>query len=226
MSDLRARYSALPPIVKNLIIINAIMLLGTTVLQKSNIIDLDGVLGLFYWRSPFFRIWQPITHLFMHGGFMHLAFNMFALWMFGSTLEQLWGPKKFLIFYLICGLGAAACHMAWLAFEIEPLINQYGIAAVTASGHLSIPTVGASGAVFGLLFAMGYLFPNIQMMFIFPPVPIKLKYFVAIYAAIELFSGISNGAGDNVAHFAHLGGMVFAFILLKFWLRARPNQFR
>jgi membrane associated rhomboid family serine protease len=215
MIELRPqRFQVLPLIVKNLIIINAIFLLLDTALERYGI-NLSQYLGLHYWSSQFFAPWQLITHLFMHGNFGHLFFNMFALWMFGSIIENIWGPKRFLIFYFVCGLGAALCHLSVLGFEFgafEP--NSRSVFA----GIMDQATVGASGAVFGVLFAYGFLFPNTEL-YIYFLFPIKAKYFVALYAAIELFSGFNNSAGDNVAHFAHLGGMLFAFILLKYWQR-------
>lgn len=185
--------------VKNLIIINVVLFLLKLVVSSMGI-DLDRMLGLNY-NLPTFKWYQFISYMFMHGDFMHLLFNMFALWMFGAAIENAVGPKRFLIFYLICGLGAAALHI--------------GALHLMHSDPRSI-MVGASGSVFGLLFAFGYLFPN-SMIYIYFLFPIKAKYFVAIYAAIELWMGLKNSVGDNVAHFAHLGGMVIAFILLKYW---------
>lgn len=163
--------------------------------------------ALFYPESPFFKPWQLVTHMFMHGGFSHIFFNMFALWMFGSIIEQRFGAKRFLIYYFICGLGAAACHMA----------VQYYLFHVQGDAQVPfIPTVGASGAVYGLLFAFGYLFPN-AVLHLYFAIPVKAKYVVIGLAAIGLFSGISNNPGDNVAHFAHLGGMLAGFIVFKAW---------
>ncbi|MBA3829970.1 MAG: rhomboid family intramembrane serine protease [Taibaiella sp.] len=268
---------ALPPVVKNLIIINTLMVLIQYVLGKQGI-DLADTLGLHYWKSPLFKWWQPFTHMFMHGSYNdvsqtleHLFFNMFALWMFGRILENYWGAQRFLFFYLVCGLGAAFCHLAVMgyhfhtleqAFQVyqqSPTLDHYNL-FITQHNMESIPkfievhsvwqndpssvlqsnesiywihkymlelyneaTVGASGAVFGVLFAFGYLFPN-ALLYFFALVPIKAKWAVTIYAAIELFSGIRNSAGDNVAHFAHLGGMLFAFLLLKIWSNKSRNR--
>jgi len=174
----------------------------------------------------------------MHANISHLLFNMFALWMFGNVIENVLGTQKFIIFYLICGLGAAVCHMLvfnWenAAFFTEfnkltngqqiQYINQTMVAEL--SNPATVPMVGASGAIFGLLFAFGYLFPNL-MIYIYFLFPLKAKYFVAIYAVIELFAGIRSSPTDNVAHFAHLGGMLFAFLLLKMWKMSSRNMYR
>jgi len=233
-------FQILPPVIKNLLIINVLVFAAKIVLYKANIINLDYYFALFHWNSPLFKIWQPITHIFMHGSFTHLLFNMFALWMFGSVIENTLGSKRFLIFYFICGLGAALCHL--LVFNFENASNiawftqlpkdeqiQAIIQAIdTNKGDprilpMIIPMVGASGAIFGLLFAFGYLFPNTLIYFYFL-IPIRAKYFVALYALLELGLGIGNNPGDNVAHFAHLGGMLFAFILFRIW-RIRSNKY-
>ncbi len=192
----------IPYVTKNLLIINLICWLLDVVLGKAGI-DLAYVFGLSFVASPIFHFWQPFTYMFMHAGFSHLFFNMFALWMFGSTLEQYWGSKRYLIYYLVTGVGAGIMQeLVWW------LTGQY----------LGL-TVGASGAVFGLLLAFGWLFPE-QRMFIFPfPFPIRARIFVLGYAAIELFAGVANSSGDNVAHFAHLGGMLFGIILILWWKR-------
>jgi len=237
MNNFRPSINAIPPVVKNLIIINAIMLLATYVLQLRGF-DLTKILGLHYFASPDFRPYQLVTHMFMHGGLMHLVFNMFALWMFGRVLENVWGPKRFFIYYFATGLGAAVFYtfvnfieFQYIASRMSPENVQMVMAngaEVLSSGRnytelagklnllLNVPTVGASGAVFGILLGFGMLFPNTELMLLFPPIPIKAKYFVLGYGAIELFSGIAN-TGDNVAHFAHLGGMIFGFILIKYW---------
>lgn len=240
MQNFRPSINAIPPVVKNLIIINVIMLLATYVLEMRGI-DLTNILGLHYIQSPEFKPYQLVTHMFMHGGFMHLAFNMFALWMFGRVLESVWGPKRFFIFYFVTGLGAAVFYslvnfieFQYIAAKMTPedvqrVLNQG--AEIFSQGKnftdplagklnliLNIPTVGASGAVFGILLGFGMLFPNTELMLLFPPIPIKAKYFVAGYGAIELFSGITN-TGGNIAHFAHLGGMLFGFIMIKYWNR-------
>lgn len=200
-------FQILPPVVKSLIIINVIVFLGVNFTGERMEYFFTEHLALFYWRSPFFKPWQFVTHMFMHGNFMHLFFNMFALWMFGNTLENVMGSRKFLIFYFVCGIGAAICYLAVMSL---------------GTPDLGMPMVGASGAIYGLLFAFGYLFPNL-MIYIYFLFPLKAKYFVALYAALELISGLRNNPADNVAHFAHLGGMLFAFILLKIWSMSGRN---
>jgi membrane associated rhomboid family serine protease len=286
MTDFRpSRFQILPVVVKNLIIINTLIMLAQFILERAGI-DITDYLGLHYWRSYYFRPWQFLTHMFMHGNFTHLFLNMFALWMFGSILENVWGPKRFIMFYLICGVGAAVLHMsvvayefrmienAYMAFQQNPTLDQFDLffkqhangapnpdivnrinrifndwsnmpSADMSSEAVSVinqylngyningrhfdgiydqATVGASGAVFGILFAFGYLFPN-TLLYVYFLVPIKAKYMVAIYAAFELFAGFQNSAGDNVAHFAHLGGMLVGFILLKIWNRTNRKHF-
>ncbi|HEX4886785.1 MAG TPA: rhomboid family intramembrane serine protease [Luteibaculaceae bacterium] len=176
---------------------------------------LDLIAGLFLPLSENFRPWQIVTHMFMHGDFFHLLFNMYALWMFGSTLEQVWGARKFLIFYFVCGLGAALTYTLVRMYELQ------GADEAVACVANAIPVLGASGAVFGVLLGFGMLFPNTELMLLFFPIPIKAKYFVLGYGAIELYTGLKHTPGDNVAHFAHLGGMIFAFILIKVWSNNR-----
>lgn len=244
MSNFRPNTNAIPPVVKNLIIINVIMLLATYVLSLRGF-DLANILGLHYFKSPDFEPYQLITHMFMHGGFLHLLFNMFALWMFGRVLENVWGPKRFFIFYFVTGLGAAIFYsfvnyieFQYIASKLTPevvqdimahgadILNQgqnYVGQAGKLNSILNVPTVGASGAVFGILLGFGMLFPNTELMLLFPPIPIKAKYFVAGYGAIELYSGLTN-SGGNIAHFAHLGGMLFGFIMIKYW-NSHTNNF-
>jgi len=243
MQNFRPSINTIPPVVKNLIIINVLMLAATYILEMKGI-DLTNTLGLHYIQSPDFKPYQLVTHMFMHGGFMHLAFNMFALWMFGRVLESVWGPKRFFIYYFVTGLGAAALHtfvnymeFQYYAAKISPQdvqavfsqgaeLLQQGQNWVGPAGKLNMilntPTVGASGAVFGILLGFGMLFPNTELMLLFPPIQIKAKYFVAGYGAIELFSGIT-GMGANIAHFAHLGGMLFGFFLIRYWNRNTKN---
>lgn len=217
-------FSILPPVIKNLIIINVILFLLKWVLEGVNF-DLDLLLGLFYWESPYFRFWQPLTHIFMHADFTHLLFNMFALWMFGSTIENVLGTKKFLILYFVGGFGAALCQLLVYHFQLQEVLaliqtypEQFGEYLTRRDSKLNVVMVGASGAIYGVLFAFGYMFPNsiIQLYFF---IPLKAKYFIAILAAVGLFAGINNSANDNIAHFAHLGGMLFAFLLLYYWKR-------
>lgn len=221
-------FQVLPPVIKNLIIINVLMFLLTMALENMNV-PLTGYLGLFPVQSPLFQPYQIVTHMFMHGGLGHIFFNMFALWMFGSPLENVWGPKRFLTFYLVTGLGAAALYMGVNAYEVYQLQQTAvagGVDALAAKSALNFalsrPVVGASGAVFGVLLAFGMLFPN-TLLYIYFLFPIKAKYFVIIYGAIELYMGFANNPADNVAHFAHLGGMLFGFILIKLWQKDRNN---
>jgi len=223
-------FNELPVVVKNLLIINGLLFLATISLNNLGI-DLVKIFGLHQFQSNDFRPHQIITHLFMHGSFTHLFFNMFALWMFGKILENIWGQKKFLIYYMITGIGAAAIHLIFCQYQIINISNQIpelvNIAiegkynpSIPLSKKLTqliiTPTVGASGAVFGLLLAFGMLFPN-ALLYLYFAIPIKAKYFVIGYGLIELYAGISNNPADNVAHFAHLGGMIFGYFLIKYW---------
>ncbi|HAN19932.1 MAG: hypothetical protein A2X13_11065 [Bacteroidetes bacterium GWC2_33_15] len=263
--------SNIPPVVKNLIFLNIIMLLATWVLGNTFDIDLNNILGLHYFKSDYFEPYQIVTHMFMHGGLMHLFFNMFALWMFGRVLETVWGSKRFFIYFIVTGLGAAALHTFVIHLQMQSIMhdvtaylnspspdayamlikehfpeyysqiykgvldNWYTNPDNTQSLAISqqyiselikmkmdIPTVGASGAVFGVLLAFGMLFPNTQLMLLFPPIPIKAKYFVIMYGGLELWLGLTQ-PGSNIAHFAHLGGMLFGFILVKYWNTKRTN---
>jgi membrane associated rhomboid family serine protease len=223
-------FRELPEIIKNLLIINGLLFLATISLESYGI-DLTQLLGLHQFQSEDFMPHQLITHFFMHGNFTHLFFNMFALWMFGKILENVWGAKRFLIYYMTTALGAAALHLAVSQYQIYELSNEVpnlielakkGLYNPSNENSLRLtqlvttPTVGASGAVFGILLAFGMLFPN-TLLYIYFAIPIKAKYFVMIYGALELYSGLSNNPADNVAHFAHLGGMLFGYILLKYW---------
>jgi rhomboid family protein len=235
----------IPPVVKNLLIINGLFFLATILLQSQGI-DLGDYLGLHYWKSPGFYPHQLITYMFMHGGFTHILFNMFAVYMFGRVLEGVWGQKRFLIFYMVTGIGAGIIQMlvAYIRIaglgdavtpEVMEIIINEGYQATLDHQNFTDPflgnlnglingvTVGASGAVFGILLAFGMLFPNTELMLLFPPIPIKAKWFVLGYGALELYSGFANNPNDNVAHFAHLGGMLFGFILIKMWKKDRSN---
>ncbi|MBO7168923.1 MAG: rhomboid family intramembrane serine protease [Rikenellaceae bacterium] len=186
-----------PPVVKNLIIINLLMLMACRMLPIGR--ELHALCALYPAGTPHFHSWQVVTYMFLHADFSHLFFNMFALWMFGRTLEYELSSKRFLTYYMACGIGAALIQLlvCWLE-------GSY------------VMTVGASGAVFGILLAFGMMHPNNIIMLMFPPIPIKAKWFVVIYGVIELLAGVS-GRMDNVAHFAHLGGMIWGFLLLKYW---------
>jgi membrane associated rhomboid family serine protease len=236
-------FTLLPPVIKNLLIINFLMYLGTTVFSGMGL-NLVKWLALYFPASPNFMPHQLVTHMFMHGGFGHVFFNMFALWIFGTALENLWGSKRFLIFYIVTGLGASLVHMGVNAFqyydaidhltpEMMELVEQKGYSYMMQgkvftnsymalyNEMLNVPTLGASGAVFGILLAFGMTFPN-QYIYVYFLLPIKAKWFVIIYGALELYNGIMY-TNDGIAHFAHLGGMLFGFFLIRYW---RKNQFR
>lgn len=208
-------FASIPLVIRNIIIINIVMLLLSTIKESFMIENF----ALFYPQSPFFKPWQILTHIFMHGGFGHLLFNMYALWMFGAVLEQIWGPKRFLIYYLVTGLGAAAIHMGVQWLEASSWLNAIedgSMAAYTKYQQLlGTPTVGASGAVYGVLLAYGMLFPDNRLFLMFTPFSLKAKYMVLIFFGLELFLGLIGGG--NVAHFAHLGGMIFGFFLVRYW---------
>ena len=267
-----------PVVVKNIIIINILMVVLQLVLFPMGI-NLQNYLALHYFTGEHFHWWQFLTHIFMHGSpdpadlgetVGHIFFNMFGLYMFGSVIENRLGSQRFLLFYLICGMGAGLCYLGVNSLEYNAIYKEImtfqqhptlqGFSTFLSGHHLSashqlittwsadpncvdcrnmalggmmeyyhsladVPMVGASGAVFGILFAFAYLFPDVELYIMFIPVPVKAKWAVAGYAAIELFSGIGRFRGDNIAHFAHLGGMLFAFILLRIWVRRRNNYY-
>lgn len=271
-------YRVLPPVVKNLIIINVILFLAKMILGSRFGINLEDILGLHYFGASKFYPFQFITYMFMHANLSHIFFNMFALWMFGATLENFWGVKKFLIFYFVTGIGAALVHYTIFYFQIHPMlevinnyianpdfawfqkfvhssafqstassniVDYYNTVFVPAANsgseagalqasidfmnfykeaYLNMPNVvGASGAIYGLLLAFGMTFPNalIYLYFLFP---IKAKWFVIGFGALELFSGLRDNPADNVAHFAHLGGMLFGIFLILYWKRKDINK--
>ena len=209
-------FRVLPPVVKHLLIINAILFLATFTLNRFNI-DLSDYLGLHFFLAKDFMPYQLLTYMFMHANFEHIFFNMFALWMFGNTLENIWGSKRFLLFYIVCGLGAGICQEVVQFIDFGMRTDWKGL-AVLNDGMREVlntwNTVGASGAVYGLLLAFGMLFPNSRI-YLYFLVPIKAKWFIIGYAVIELLSGFFSSG--NVAHFAHLGGMLFGLILILIW---------
>lgn len=273
-------FKLLPDAVKNLLIINGILFLTLMVFGDKFNLDLNDILGLHYFQSEKFSPYQLVTYMFMHGNFMHIFFNMFALWMFGSAMENFWGTKRFLIYYFVTGIGAALTQYAVLYYQLSPvlesldaflmnpelgvfqeMISNGTIAIVSPEmqanfqefsikyeslmmqdpsltlpavidfvqqykiDYLNAPVVvGASGAVFGLLLAYGMMFPN-NIIYIYFAIPLKAKYFVIIYGALELYSGLSNNPADNVAHFAHLGGMLFGIFLILYWRRNRNHYY-
>ena len=206
----------MPPVVKNLLLINVIMYVITMITGNFMYENF----ALFYFKSPFFKPFQLVTHMFMHGGFTHIFFNMYTLFIFGGVLERVWGSQKFLLYYFVTGIGAALLHLGVMYLQLQVYIADVNagdfMARANIQALLSTPTVGASGAIYGLLLAYGMLFPNNVMQLIFPPVALKAKWFVLIFGALELLLGLS-GRGGNVAHFAHLGGMIFGFFLILYW---------
>lgn len=216
--------SSIPPVTKNLIIINILFWLATLVLPKVGI-DLVSLFGLHYFQASRFNLIQLISYMFIHdpSSFTHVFFNMFSVYMFGRTLEQVWGSKRFLIYYIITGIGAAIVQEIVWYFEFYKAIQAIP-AEVRAQALNQLITIGASGAVFGILLAFGMLFPNARLIMLFFPVPIKAKYFVIFYGILELFLGVGSFTGDNVAHFAHLGGMIFGYFLIKFWKKGNFNN--
>ena len=257
MNQFRSSFwSSIPIVVKNLLLINLVLWLADLMLPQIlyNFIadfDLSDYLGLHYWASDRFNGFQLISYMFMHASFEHLFFNMFAVFMFGSTLERQWGATRFLFYYMVAGIGAGIVQEIMWTIEYQSLLNAINEAVSLNSGAALLPyetqlrkmlpfsdlryfeapqllymkelilnapvTVGASGSVFGLLLAFGWLFPQAELMLLFLPIPIKSRLFVALYAVAELFLGVANFSGDNVAHFAHLGGMIFGYFLILYW---------
>ena len=215
----------IPVVTKNLLLVNIIAFVATWILQLRGL-DLNDLLGLHFFMAADFQVWQLLTYMFLHSGFTHILFNMFALWMFGVVIENVWGPKKFLFYYISCGVGAGImqeiAQFFSFYFTISAQDPTIGFGELFAIGHqLSTQlngwtTIGASGAVYAILLAFGMIFPN-ERIFIFPlPIPIKAKWFVMFYVAIDLFSAMSS-SGDNVAHMAHLGGMLFGYLMIRYW---------
>jgi membrane associated rhomboid family serine protease len=209
-------FGNLPAAVKNIIIIN-IMVMIMTSLNEDFMYE---KFALFYPTSPFYHWWQPLTHMFMHDGFWHLFFNMYTLFIFGTHLERIWGTRKFLLFYFVTGIGAAAVHtgVEWLQVQNWMAAAADGSLAAQNAIHMlkMTPTVGASGAIYGVLMGYAMLYPDSVLTLIFPPISMKAKWFVLVFAAIELLTGVT-GTGGGIAHFAHLGGLIFGFILIWYW---------
>ena len=237
-----SRFDILPIITKNIIIINGLFFLGTLALGTQMGIDLIDWLGLRFPASDAFQWWQPVTHLFMHGDFGHLLFNMFSFWMFGSVLEQVWGQRRFLQFYLITGLGAAFLHylvvyLVNIAPDLQSLQHQLSIAEAEGNNRLAMEVlremekvrsapniIGASGAVAGIWMAFAYLFPN-SSLYLFFFIPVKAKYLALIYFLFELGAAMKFDENDNVAHFAHLGGMLMGLMMVHWVYRRDRTQF-
>lgn len=213
----------LPAVTKNLLIINVLCFFGNIVARRYGV-DLNDMLGLHFFMASDFKLYQLVTYMFMHADFQHIFFNMFAVWMFGRTLEMVLGPKRFLVYYMVCGVGAGLVQELVQYIYFQTSLSMYeGVSlapgvVIPMAQYLNLwTTVGASGAIYGILMAFAMTFPN-ERMFVIPiPFPIKAKYFVLIFGAIELLSGLSPRMGDNVAHFAHLGGMVFGLLLILYW---------
>ncbi len=236
----------MPVVTKNLLIINVLVYMAGVVLKRKLGLDLNDLGGLHFFLSSDFRIYQPVTYMFLHGGELHVFFNMFAVWMFGRVFEQIWGSKRYLLYYMVCGIGAALCQEFVLFLEFRSLasvmppeavdlvlregasilqqhMNYTDAQLANLNLAVNLPTVGASGAVFGILLAFGLFFPN-ERMFIFPiPFPIQTKYLVVGYAILEFLWGVADRPGDSVAHFAHLGGMLFGLLLIMYWRKKEKN---
>lgn len=214
----------MPPAVLNLIILNVIMLVVKSI-AEAKLINLSYILGLHHPFSPDFHFYQYITNMFMHANFSHLLFNMLGLWVFGAMLENAYGTKRFLIFYLVCGIGASLIYQVWQS------VSQYnnfvgnvpGIIEALQTYPPADYAVGASGCVYGLLMGAALLFPNTEMSMMFIPIPIRLKWLAVIYGGLEFMRAYQQDAGDNVAHFAHIGGMIFGFILVKIYARNKTH---
>lgn len=229
MSNFRfTRPSSFPPVVKNIIIINVLVFFAQLIFDRQY--GLTDILALYPIDSPDFKPYQIFTHLFTHAPqiLFHILFNMFALFMFGRILENVWGPKRFLFFYILCGLGAAGCHLLIQHLRYDPeLVNRF-LVAYNAGDRATVellrsklgflaPAVGASGAVMGVMAAFAYLFPNTELYIMFLPIPIKAKWAILGLVAIDLFGGVAQVSGDNIAHFAHLGGAITGFLIVLYW---------
>lgn len=228
-TEIRPRgFQVLPPVIKNLLILNGLFWFAQITIGK-DLVPMEELFSLHYVRSEYFKPWQFITYMFLHdpGSFFHILFNMFALWMFGSTLENLWGSKRFLIFYLVCGIGAAGVHMLALWYDIDQaaaLARMGSIDPAEFGMILNVPTMGASGAVMGIFAAFAYTFPNSQMYIMPFPFPVKAKYAMIGLIALDLFGGFSSRS-SGVAHFAHVGGALVGIVLLMFWNKRNRRMF-
>ncbi len=215
----------LPTVTRYLLIANFMIFFLAAVLQRYGL-DLNNVCGLHYVSAQSFHWWQPFTYMFLHANFSHIFFNMFAVWMFAPVIEQEWGARRFAVYYLVCGIGAAVIQeLVWMMM-LSNMSGIYGSAAIAQYAYM-LNTIGASGAVFGILFAFGWLYPDVPMFILFIPIPIRARVFVIIYALIELFAGLGSVAGftaDNVAHFAHLGGMLFGWLLILYWKKTNWRE--
>ena len=208
----------LPTVTRYLLVANLMIYLLASVMERYGVY-LNNIGGLHYCAAESFHWWQPVTYMFLHANFSHLFFNMFAVWMFAPMIENEWGERRFLIYYLVCGLGAALVQEGVWALMLGNMSGSYGAATLSQYAYF-LNTIGASGAVFGILFAFGWLYPDVPMFILFIPVPIRARVFVIIYALVELFAGLGSVTGltaDHVAHFAHLGGLLFGWLLILYW---------
>jgi membrane associated rhomboid family serine protease len=232
---MQSPFGSLSPVVKNLLIINILCFLPSVLFNENINNAIITHFAAFYIYSPFFRPWQIITYMFLHGGWEHIIFNMFALFSFGPIVEYSIGSKRFFTLYFVCGIGAILLQLLVQGVEVYHLVGHFSIPDTLQTDDMALvsqlreiyssPTLGASGAIFGVLIAFGMLYPNMELMIMFIPVPIKAKYIIPVYILIELTLGIGRFGGDNVAHFAHLGGALIAFILIKIWGLKTPNSF-
>lgn len=233
---MQSPFSNISPVVKNLLIINIICFIPFIALNNEAYARLVVTnFGVFYFDSPLFKPWQVITYMFIHGGWEHILFNMFALFSFGPILEYSIGSKKFFNLYFICGIGAIVFQMLIQGIEMYHFTGHFMLSndmTVSDPGVMaqirdiySTPIVGASGAIFGVLIGFGMLYPDMELMILFIPVPVKAKYIIPVYILIEVFLGVSQFGGDNVAHFAHIGGAIIGFIMIKAWGLRQPNRY-
>lgn len=222
-SENRGFLGGTPPVTRNLIILNIIVFIATLINQEF----MTAEFALFYPTSRYFHWWQILTHMFMHGGFWHILFNMYTLWLFGSVVENIIGSKKFLLFYFICGLGAAGLHLGVEFLQMQSFMEGAALGNNVALQNIAVikltPTVGASGAIYGVLIGYAMLFPASKMTLLFPPVTLSAKWMVIVFAAIELLTGVT-GTVAGVAHFAHLGGMLIGWLMIFYW-RKRGKLF-
>ena len=215
----------IPTVTRYLLIANFIVFLLAAFFQRHGV-DLNSIGGLHFYAAESFHWWQPLTYMFLHANFGHIFFNMFAVWMFAPMIENEWGERRFLIYYLVCGLGAAFVQEVVWSLMLSNMSATYGAAALSHYSYM-LNTIGASGAVFGILFAFGWLYPDVPMYILFLPIPIRARAFVIIYALIELFAGLGSVVGftaDHVAHFAHLGGLLFGWLLILYWRKTNWRE--
>jgi membrane associated rhomboid family serine protease len=228
-SDIRpGRFQVLPVVIKNLIIINALVWLAQITVGR-DLISIEDLFALHHFSSPYYHFWQFITYMFLHSSesFFHILFNMFALWMFGSTLENLWGPARFLAFYIVCGLGAGITQALALTYDISQYNTAYELGQISVDQLymlINVPTLGASGAVMGIFAAFAYTFPNSQMIILPIPFPIKAKWALLGLAVLDIIGGVSSES-TGIAHFAHLGGAAVGIVIVLIWNRKNRNHF-